>query len=179
MAVTTALDTLSSPDLHIKVDTYQGGLVIIITGRLDSSSSSGIDSYACSLVHSELSWWGLKSSLHLHVGHTHYGSHYSFRYFIIITVSSSLTAQNLTLLFYHATTVADAAVYARTPNRFLLDRAACRLAGWLLPYTSGFLGGMSLPNHRLSWWGLTSSLHIHVAHTNYGSHYSMRYLFTT
>jgi hypothetical protein len=52
-------------------------------GRLDSSSSSGIYSYACSLVHSELSWWGLKSSLHLRVAHTHYGSHYSFRYFII------------------------------------------------------------------------------------------------
>jgi hypothetical protein len=38
--------------------------------------------YACGLVHSELSWWGLKSSLHLHVAHTHYGSHYSFKYFI-------------------------------------------------------------------------------------------------
>jgi hypothetical protein len=36
----------------------------------------------CSLVHSELSCWGLISSLHLHVAHTHYGSHYSFRYFI-------------------------------------------------------------------------------------------------
>jgi hypothetical protein len=39
-------------------------------GRLDSSSSSssgsGIHSYACScsLVHSKLSWWGLKFSLH-------------------------------------------------------------------------------------------------------------------
>jgi hypothetical protein len=40
---------------------------------------------ACSLVHSELSWWGLKSFLHLHVAHTHYGSHYSFRYVINIT----------------------------------------------------------------------------------------------
>jgi hypothetical protein len=30
-------------------------------GRLDSSSSSGIHSCACSLVHSELSWWGLKA----------------------------------------------------------------------------------------------------------------------
>jgi hypothetical protein len=50
--------------------------------RLDSSSSSssgGIYSYACSLVRSELSWWGLKSSLQSHVAHTHYGSHYSFR----------------------------------------------------------------------------------------------------
>jgi hypothetical protein len=50
-------------------------------GRLVSSSSSsssgGICSHACSLVHSELSWWGLKSSLHLHVAHTHYCSHYS------------------------------------------------------------------------------------------------------
>jgi hypothetical protein len=37
-------------------------------GRLDSSSSSssGIHSYACSLVHSELSW-GLRCSLHSHV----------------------------------------------------------------------------------------------------------------
>jgi hypothetical protein len=43
-------------------------------GRLDSSNSSGMHSYACSLVHSELSWWGLKSSLHLHVAHIHYGS---------------------------------------------------------------------------------------------------------
>jgi hypothetical protein len=53
-------------------------------GRLDSSSSSssGIYSYACSLVHSELSWWGIKSFLHLHVAHTHYGSHYSFEYFM-------------------------------------------------------------------------------------------------
>jgi hypothetical protein len=42
-------------------------------------SSSGIYSYTCSLVHSELSWWGLKSSLHLQVAHTHYGSHYSVR----------------------------------------------------------------------------------------------------
>jgi hypothetical protein len=42
-------------------------------------SSSGIPSYACSLVQSELSWWGLKSSLHLHVAHMHYGSHYSVR----------------------------------------------------------------------------------------------------
>jgi hypothetical protein len=30
-------------------------------GRLDSSSSSGIPSYACSLVHSELSWWDSKA----------------------------------------------------------------------------------------------------------------------
>jgi hypothetical protein len=30
-------------------------------GRLDSSSSSGIYSYACSLIHSEPSWWGLKA----------------------------------------------------------------------------------------------------------------------
>jgi hypothetical protein len=29
--------------------------------------SSGIHSYACSLVHTERSWWGLESSLHLHV----------------------------------------------------------------------------------------------------------------
>jgi hypothetical protein len=29
------------------------------------------------LVHSELSWWGLKSSLHLRVAHMHYCSHYS------------------------------------------------------------------------------------------------------
>jgi uncharacterized membrane protein len=48
-------------------------------GWLDSSNSSGIYSYACSLVHSELSWWGLKSSLHLHVAHMHYRSHYSVR----------------------------------------------------------------------------------------------------
>jgi hypothetical protein len=52
-------------------------------GRLDSSSS-GNYSCACSvdssLVHSELSWWRLKSSLHLHVAHTHYGSHDSSRY---------------------------------------------------------------------------------------------------
>jgi hypothetical protein len=40
---------------------------------------SSIHSYACSLVHSELSCRGLKSSLHLHVAHTHYGSHYSVR----------------------------------------------------------------------------------------------------
>jgi hypothetical protein len=47
-------------------------------GRLDSSSSSsGILSYACSLVHTGLSWWGLKSSVHLHVAHEHHGSHYS------------------------------------------------------------------------------------------------------
>jgi hypothetical protein len=51
-------------------------------GRLDVSSSGGIYSYVCSLVHSELSWWGLKSSLHLHLAHTHYGSHYSSTYFI-------------------------------------------------------------------------------------------------
>jgi hypothetical protein len=44
-----------------------------------SSSSSGIYSYACSLVHSELSWWGLKSYLQLHVAHMHYCSHYSVR----------------------------------------------------------------------------------------------------
>jgi hypothetical protein len=56
-------------------------------GRLDSSSN-GIYSYACSLVHSEQSWWGLKSSLHLHVAHTHYGSHYSFRYFINTSLCS-------------------------------------------------------------------------------------------
>jgi hypothetical protein len=31
---------------------------------------SGIHSYACSLVHSELSWWELCGSLHLHVAHT-------------------------------------------------------------------------------------------------------------
>jgi hypothetical protein len=43
-------------------------------GQLDSSS---IHSYACSLVHSELSWWGLKSSLQLHIAHMHCGSHYS------------------------------------------------------------------------------------------------------
>jgi hypothetical protein len=30
----------------------------------------------------ELNWWGLKSSLHLKVAHTHYGSHYSFTSFI-------------------------------------------------------------------------------------------------
>jgi hypothetical protein len=44
-------------------------------GRLDSS----IHSYACSLVHSELSWWGLQSSLHSHVAHFRAsgGSHYS------------------------------------------------------------------------------------------------------
>jgi hypothetical protein len=45
-------------------------------GRLDSSSNH---SYACSLVHSELSWRGLKSSLHLHGAHMHCGSHYSVR----------------------------------------------------------------------------------------------------
>jgi hypothetical protein len=38
--------------------------------------------FARSLVHSELSWWGLKSSLHLHAAHMHYGGHYSFSYFI-------------------------------------------------------------------------------------------------
>jgi hypothetical protein len=27
-------------------------------------------SYACSLVYSDLSWWGLKRSLHLHVAHS-------------------------------------------------------------------------------------------------------------
>jgi hypothetical protein len=43
-------------------------------GQLDSSS---IHSYACSLVHSELSWWGLKSSLQSHIAHMHCGSHYS------------------------------------------------------------------------------------------------------
>jgi hypothetical protein len=32
-----------------------------------------------SLVHSELSWWEFKTSLHLHVAHTHNGSHYSVR----------------------------------------------------------------------------------------------------
>jgi hypothetical protein len=31
-------------------------------GSSSSSSSSGIYSYACSLVHSELSWWGLKKA---------------------------------------------------------------------------------------------------------------------
>jgi hypothetical protein len=49
-----------------------------------SSSGSGIHSYARSLVHSELSWWGLKSSLHLPVAHTHYGSQYNNRSFINI-----------------------------------------------------------------------------------------------
>jgi hypothetical protein len=47
-------------------------------GRRDSSSSGGgVHSYACSLVQSELSWWGLESSFHLHVAHMHCGSHYS------------------------------------------------------------------------------------------------------
>jgi hypothetical protein len=50
--------------------------------RLDSSSSSGIYSYACSQVHRELSWWGLRSSLQLHVAHKHHGSNYSFENFI-------------------------------------------------------------------------------------------------
>jgi hypothetical protein len=39
---------------------------------------SGIHSYAC-LGHSKLSWWGLRSSLHLHVAHMHYRSHYSVK----------------------------------------------------------------------------------------------------
>jgi hypothetical protein len=46
----------------------------LLAGRLDSS---GIHSHACSLVHDEPSWWALKSSLHLHVAHMHYCSHYS------------------------------------------------------------------------------------------------------
>jgi hypothetical protein len=36
-----------------------------------SSSSSSIHSYVCSLVHSELRWWGLNSSMHLQVPHMH------------------------------------------------------------------------------------------------------------
>jgi hypothetical protein len=44
-------------------------------------ASSSNHSYDCSLVHSELSWWGLKRSLHLqlHVAHMHHCSHYSVR----------------------------------------------------------------------------------------------------
>jgi hypothetical protein len=44
-------------------------------GWLDNSTHG----YAFSLVHNELSWWGLKSSLHLHIAHMHCGSHYSVR----------------------------------------------------------------------------------------------------
>jgi hypothetical protein len=38
-------------------------------GRLASSSSSGTDSYACSLVHSELSWWGLQKLFCIYMSH--------------------------------------------------------------------------------------------------------------
>jgi hypothetical protein len=44
-----------------------------------------------SLVHSELSWWGLKRSVHLHVAHTHHGSHYSVRS-VINTTTATLPA---------------------------------------------------------------------------------------
>jgi hypothetical protein len=46
-------------------------------GVLNSASSSGTQSYACSLVHSDLSWWRLKSSMHSHVAHMHLCSDYS------------------------------------------------------------------------------------------------------
>jgi hypothetical protein len=45
-------------------------------GRLDSSSSC-IYSYACSLIHLELSWAGVNSSLHLYVAHMLNCSHYA------------------------------------------------------------------------------------------------------
>jgi hypothetical protein len=61
--------------------------------------SSTIHSYACSLVHSELSWWG---SLHLHVTYLHYCSHSSVDHLIkqpegkecnMLQLSLSLTAR--------------------------------------------------------------------------------------
>jgi hypothetical protein len=68
-------------------------------GQLDSSSSSDI--YAC-LVYSELSWWGLKSSLHLHVAHTHYGSHYRFRFFIDIAAGCAYCLSTLQRHWLHS-----------------------------------------------------------------------------
>jgi hypothetical protein len=38
-----------------------------------------IHNYACSVVHSELSWWGLRNSRQLHVAHVQLCSHYSGR----------------------------------------------------------------------------------------------------
>jgi hypothetical protein len=66
------------PDWYQPYCLYASHCSVARFGRLDSSSS-GIHSFACSLVHSELSWWGVKSSLHLHVAHMHYCSHYSVR----------------------------------------------------------------------------------------------------
>jgi hypothetical protein len=54
-----------------------GAMQIFIRVQLATTMhSSGIHSYACSLVHSELSWWGLKSSMHSHVARLHHCSHH-------------------------------------------------------------------------------------------------------
>jgi hypothetical protein len=52
---------------------------------------SGIHSCACSLVHSELSWWGF-NSMYLHTAHMQYCSHY------IVDLCQSLAC--VSVLFY-------------------------------------------------------------------------------
>jgi hypothetical protein len=61
-------------------------LVVVICSGVSRCPSGATSRSSIELLqHSK----ALKSSLHIHVAHTHYGSHYSFRYFISTHGSSS------------------------------------------------------------------------------------------
>jgi hypothetical protein len=42
---------------------------LILASFQQNSKAAAFTSYACSMAHSGLSWWGLKSSMRLHVAH--------------------------------------------------------------------------------------------------------------
>jgi hypothetical protein len=68
-------------------------------------------SYACSLVHSELSWWGLTSSFHSHVAHM-----------FCVAVTTAVVVILINLVCVHDMTQRISAVLAATAQRVC---AAC------------------------------------------------------